>query len=261
MRPMRVLATFAFSLPILLGTAVLAAGPPVKLHGLAKEAFEKLPPDALLDVGGRVETKAQLLARVRPAASAKPALASLLDEVTAQIEREDKSKADQANAIVLGRARAMTVKTPASPLKPIEPHIAEVPFSAGPGYLVIVLGSGFGQRAGEVHLRFTNGGMDLPLVPPGARISAQAASQLESNRVWADDQVVAFVPSGVGGVVDQTAEVIVVTANGKRSAPAPIATVTGALRKRSRIKSASGHASMRLSSARPGDAAACEGRT
>jgi hypothetical protein len=142
--------------------------------------------------------------------------------MAAQIAQEDKAKADQTNALVLGRARAPRVKTPASPFKPIEPHIAEVPYDASPGYLVLVLGSGFGDRAGELHLRFPNGGVDLRLLPPGARVDAQVASQLESNRVWADDQVLALTPYDLGGAVDQTAEVVVVRADGKRSPPAPI---------------------------------------
>jgi len=221
MSPMRLARRIAFGLLVLASGAVFAAGPPVKLKGLPSADFDKLPADAQLDVGGRILTKSQLLSELGTGQATAPSAPSL-EAMAAQIAQEDKAKADQSNALVLSRARAPRVKTPASPLKPIEPHIAEVPYDASPGYLVLVLGSGFGDRAGELHLRFPNGGIDLPLVPPGARIGAQAASQLDSNRVWADDQVVAFTPFELRGVVDQTAEVVVVRADGKRSPPAPI---------------------------------------
>jgi hypothetical protein len=211
----------AFSFLVLLSGAVFAAGTPIKLHGLPSADFEKLPGNAQLDVGGRILTKSQFLAELQtgPAALAPP---PGLDALAAQVAQEDKAKADQANGLVLARAKSPAVKAPASPLKPVEPHITDVPFVASPGYLVLVLGAGFGERAGELHLRFPNGGVDLPLLPPGARVDAQVAGQLESNRVWADDQVVALTPGDLGGAVGQTAEVVVVRADGKRSAPASI---------------------------------------
>lgn len=217
---MRAAVLLAFVL-LVLSSRADAAGPPVKLHGLSSADFDKLPADAALDVGGRVLMKSQFLSELH-AGSAGPASTSPnLEAVSAQIAREDKSKADQANAIVLGRATALRVKTSASRLTPIEPHIAEVPFDASPGFLVLVLGSGFGDRAGELHLKFPKGFVDLPLLV-GARIPREVASQLDSSRTWADDQVLALIPPGLSGVADQTAEVIVVRADGRRSAPAPI---------------------------------------
>lgn len=198
------------------------AAPPKKLHGLTKADFDKLPPDAVLDVGGRTLSKAQLLTELRPGAAPESS-SQKLEAAVAQIEQEDKAKADQANVRVLARMKPLTLtsKTPALPFKPIEPHIAEVPYPTAPGYLVIVLGSGFGERVGELHLKFANGFKDLPLAV-GAGIPPELASQLSSNLVWADGQVLALTPYGLSGVVDQTAELVVVRADGKRSAPAPI---------------------------------------
>ena len=218
MRTMRALVPLAVGLPAL-AFAVGVAGPPVKLHGLAKEAFDELPPDAALDIGGRIETKAQLLAKLHPAASAKLAMASLLDEATAQVEREDKAKVDQVNASVLARVRPGP--PPGPRLRPAEPRITEVPYPTGPGYLVLVFGSGFGARPGELRIHFENGGIDLPLAV-GVLLPHSVASQLKSDRAWADDQIVAYVQPQLGGVVDQTAHLVVVTSDGKRSAPAPI---------------------------------------
>src|SRR5215471_17245348 len=116
------------AVPAVLSIVLAAsAAPPVKLDGLAAPDFDKLPPGAQLDVGGRVLTKAQLLSEIQSKGLQAAATAPKADLGAAQakLDADEKALVDAAGSKV--RAGWSSV-SPRESLPPVEtvPQIVSV---------------------------------------------------------------------------------------------------------------------------------------
>ena len=151
---MRVALRFVPILAFAAWLAASAAGP-VKLDGLAAPDFEKLPPGAVLDVGGRVSTtKAQLLSEIQTKGHLSKATGPKVDLGAAQakLAADEKALKDTASSKVRAAWETVAPNENLPPLKS-EPRIASVepqPLTCW-GYMTI-RGTGFGAEAGQVHL-------------------------------------------------------------------------------------------------------------
>ena len=76
-----------------------------------------------------------------------------------------------------------------------------------PGGVIAVVGSGFGNSPGELHIHgiTPNGAFQLP------------AMKIPGIFLWSDTSIQAIIPSGITGVIDQSLQVHVVTANNAKS--------------------------------------------
>lgn len=202
-------------LAVLLCALAARAAQPVKVVGMEKAEFDKLPADTLLDVGGRFLTKAALLTEVGAAgAGASPRGGSGIDAAKggAKFAEAEKGRLSALNAALKAKVRRPEVSKVATPPKTavrptitsVEPHVIE------PGLHVLVNGIGFGEDAGEVRIvgNFPGGGYTLRTCNQGIC-------------TWYPAEIVGEVRD-IQGVQDQNVSLVVVTKSGATSAPFPV---------------------------------------
>lgn len=204
-------------------SSVFAAGPPVKLDGLAARDFDKLPPDAMLDVAGRVLTKAQLLSEIQSKSRVTAPTAPKVDLGAAQarLEADERAASDAARTSVHAAWESVAPNEKRSALE-LTPQITSVehqPILSGGD--MTIRGVGFGEEPGEVHLLgpFPGGHLTLPVCAGGGWGIVSCA--------WRPG-VVSTVGTSWGGpkiagIPDRQLQVVIVTKKGKRSAPFPVA--------------------------------------
>jgi hypothetical protein len=191
----------------------LAAGPPVKLEGLKIADFEKLPDDALLDVGGRTVTKRSLLAESRGAAAGAPQPVDA-SRLKAKFDQEQKGRIQAQDAAVLARVKSLaggikaaarpTLSASQAPPMTVAPHSSSVDVSyLQPDALFLVNGLGFGDEPGKV----------LVTGSWGTENAFAAGVWLAWGPTWAAGRL----PSHAAPA--QTVTVVVETKDGRRAAP------------------------------------------
>jgi len=210
--------------------ATLAAQPErgghVKLEGLSRQAFEKLPPDQLLTLQGRRLTKSQFLAEVQQKQSeAFRRRGGTSDPATRlkQFQDKEKSRIQVGNAsrfqahqgaLKLGVAGSTAMHCMSPKIDGFEVAVVE----PGMQYLTIK-GCGFGWAKGAPHSgAHVEGPGEVRLYGnfPGGSVRL-FMSPYQWWPVWYDGTIDVDVPSGLGGVFDHPVQLQVIRKDGKQS--------------------------------------------
>ncbi|HEY3122466.1 MAG TPA: hypothetical protein VGK70_00215 [Thermoanaerobaculia bacterium] len=198
-------------------------GGPIKLEGLSRQEFEKLPPDQPLTLQGRSLTKSQFLAEFQQKQSQSFLrrgetfdLASRLkqfeDKEKARIQAGNASRFQAHQSMHKVGAGAVAVHCLGPKIEGFEVDVVE----PGMHYLTIK-GCGFGcakgtpcsgvEGPGEVRLHgnFPGGSVHLPLSP------------YQWWAVWYDGRIDVNMPPGLNSLVDHTVQLQVIRKDGKQS--------------------------------------------
>ena len=200
-------------------------GGPIKLEGLSRQEFDKLPPDQPLTLQGRPLTKSEFLAEVQQKQSqafrrrggtsdAASRLNQFQNKEKARIQAGNASRfqAHQALKVVPGGLSAVHCLNPK--IEGFEVAVVE----PGMHYLTIK-GCGFGwakgtptsagkpEGPGEVRLHgnFPGGSVHLPMSP------------YQWWSVWYDGTIDVNMPPGLNSLVDHTVQLQVIRKDGKQS--------------------------------------------
>ncbi|HEY3169409.1 MAG TPA: hypothetical protein VGK08_00250 [Thermoanaerobaculia bacterium] len=196
---------------------------PIKLEGLSRQEFEKLPPDQPLTLQGRRLTKSDFLAEIQQKQSRafrrRGETLNLASRVN-QFQEKEKARIQAGNASRLQAHQSMhKIGSGAVAVHCLGPKIEgfEVDVIEPGMHYLTIKGCGFGcakgtpcsgpEGPGEVRLHgnFPGGSVHLPMSP------------YQWWYVWYNDTIDVNMPPGLNSLVDHTVQLQVIRKDGKQS--------------------------------------------